>query len=644
MRVWKNNAPDDGSIHCLGNGHLCAYAQGPDLIQVFGPPYSSPAFYQVSVAMDGSLEVHSERRSGTAIWTHHLFMEGQAVGQMVDFVDAELPCLVRQVQVTAPLHLRFTFDPPVSMVDNDSRMNGARGGVLCEIPSGRYFYHVYPYPLPVYHQLAWKGPVTIERRERETQFDIVCGAGECLLFFVGGRDYPQVIQNTETILAFPFDSLLERTWRYWRAFTASRTDFDALLPQSLPQRERLLQAVDDVAVLLKTQQAAEGAVLAGHNYHMGYVRDQYGVSRGLLALGHIPEARRILEFYWEVWQHYGRLHNAQAAGVDGAFHVHENDEVEITGYLVRQAFDLLARSGDEDFTRTIFPMLAWAWQAQKKHLVDGMLPFNGDETYVAGGILPRHTLNDGSAEATLLLIDGGEKLLDWAERRRVWPANVIAGERTVLDAVRGRYRQNFWQDGRLVTNNPARAAAAALPRFRHGVCEKCAYEGHARGIVWTKCSPAGRYLCPECLASGPFPAAAPRRYVLQSVSLTPLYFGSSLFSASELTPLVEEIVANYQRTGRLPSRPDDERAGSGALAVGYDYGLLLYALTALSHPAASDLYEKTLSLLDPVGAWVEYYLDHRPAGTRYRPWESAINLEALLYYGMHLNPKGLKDP
>ena len=114
-------------------------------------------------------------------------------------------------------------------------------------------------------------------------------------------------------------------------------------------------------------------------------------------MGHVAEARRILEFYWGVWQRYGRLHNAQAAGVEGAFHVHENDEVEITGYLVRQAFDLMAASGDEDFTRTIFPMLDWAWQVQKKHLVDGMLPFNGDETYVAGGILPRHTLNDGSA-------------------------------------------------------------------------------------------------------------------------------------------------------------------------------------------------------------------------------------------------------
>lgn len=50
-------------------------------------------------------------------------------------------------------------------------------------------------------------------------------------------------------------------------------------------------------MLIKSQQGREGGVLAGIVYHMGYVRDQYGVSRALLALGHSEEARGILEFY-----------------------------------------------------------------------------------------------------------------------------------------------------------------------------------------------------------------------------------------------------------------------------------------------------------------------------------------------------------
>lgn len=39
------------------------------------------------------------------------------------------------------------------------------------------------------------------------------------------------------------------------------------------------------AALIRSQQSSEGSVLAGIIYHMGYVRDQYGVSRALLALG-----------------------------------------------------------------------------------------------------------------------------------------------------------------------------------------------------------------------------------------------------------------------------------------------------------------------------------------------------------------------
>jgi hypothetical protein len=641
MRIWKSSTEDDGSVHCLGNGLLCAYEQGPDLIQVFGPPYSSPAFYRFSLAAGEGFAVHSQRQAGAAIWTHHLLRDGQPVGEMLDFVDSELPILVRHLQLKAPVHFKLELDLPVTVVDNTSRLEQANGGLLFETPSGRYFYHVYPYPLFVNHQIAWRGPMTVLRLDEKT-FDLTCEPGECLLVFVGGLDYPQVVQNTELALGLPYKALLERTQREWAAFRWAGFDFSARLPQSLPLRKELVQAVDDIAVLLKTQQAAEGAVLAGHNYHMGYVRDQYGVARGLLALGHVAEARRILEFYWGIWQRYGRLHNAQAAGVEGAFHVHENDEVEITGYLVRQAFDLMAASGDEDFTRTIYPMLDWAWQAQKKHLVDGMLPFNGDETYVAGGILPRYTLNDGSAEATLLFIDGGEKLLDWAARAGLRSTAESDHDRSILRGVRRRYRQNFWQAGRLVTNNPARAAAASLPRFRHGVCENCQAEGRFHGIVWTERSAAGRYLCPQCLASSTLPHAERCTYVLQSVSLTPFYYASSLFTAQELAPVVEEIAARYQRTGRLPSRPDEDESAGGALSVGYDYGFLLYALTDLGHPLAGALYEKTLSLVDPVGAWVEYYRNHRPQGTRYRPWESAINLEALLHYALdNRNPKGL---
>ena len=44
-------------------------------------------------------------------------------------------------------------------------------------------------------------------------------------------------------------------------------------------------------------------------------------------------------------------------------------------------------------------MLEWALDALKMNLDDGMLPFKGDETNIAGGILPRKVMYNGSGMA-----------------------------------------------------------------------------------------------------------------------------------------------------------------------------------------------------------------------------------------------------
>ena len=94
----------------------------------------------------------------------------------------------------------------------------------------------------------------------------------------------------------------------------------------------------------------------------------------------------------------------------------------------------------------------------------------------------------------------------------------------------------------------------------------------------------------------------------------------------ERLKLVDEIITRYNQTHTLPSRPD------GNISVGYDYGFLLYNLALLGNPAAGEIYRKMFSVLDGVGVWVEYYENNKPMGTRYRPWESGINLEAAILY------------
>ena len=599
IRLWKAGAADDGSIHCLGNGRLIVYALGPHLIRIFGPPYSTPSIGDLRLIAPEDIEVRSTREPRAAVWRHVIRSGEREIAELIDFVAADRPCFLRRVTSTVPLTFRFQPARGIQV---------AGDGTLVRTPAGVPIYMDYPLPKPVFHRLAAKGASFAKSAEG---VDVVFSAGEGTLLIAGGPSYPEAVTLAEEALRAEPAAMLERTRNDWLAFSRRRRGVPATLEN----------ISDDVAVLIRAQQAAEGAVLAGYPYHLGYVRDQYGVSRVLLALGHTSEAKRILDFYSGIFARHGVLHNAQGIGIEPLFHHHENDEVESTGYLIVQAFDLARRIGDPSVIAPYLPMLEWAWESQKKHLVRGMLPFNGDETYVAGGILPRTALNDGSAEATLLFIEGGRQFLDWLARLGRWPKSRIDGDREMLESTARAYRNNFWREGRLLTNNPERRLAAQLPRFRHGVCERCMAERRFRGLSWTERNPSGRYLCPDCLALGPYPADPAPAMSLPSVSLFPLYINSNLISRAELTPVVVQLTRRLLETGSLAAR-----------SVGYDFGLLLYALAELAHPSAKAVAERVLSLADVTGSWSEYYENSQHRGTRCRPWESAINLEALLRF------------
>jgi hypothetical protein len=629
-RIWKSAGPDDGSIHCLGNGELIAYEQGPDVIQIFGPPYVSPTALAIRLEASAPLEAHSTRESGAAIWHHEIYQDARKVGAMLDFVDARSPVFLRRIQSDAPLHFHLHFNDRAEVVQNGARYasQGASGGMLIELPSGTPIFMNYLTHVPEWYQMVWTGKVQM-KQQSPTDVVLTVEPGESSIAVVSGEEYPDIVHDTEAMLTTGVNPLLERTRGHWKKFTQARTDFGPRIKSSVPDRNLLLQTVDDVAVLVAAQQSTGGGVLAGHGYHWFGIRDQNGVGRTMLYLGEPQQARAIYDFYWSIWQRYHVLHNGEGMEPHMFFHVHENDGVEIPGYLIMGAFEILASTRGDRYVEKIFPMLEWAWEVQKKNLILDMLPFDGDETYVAGGLLPRSALNDGSAEATLLFLESGRKLVNWAEQHDKWPAARVAEARGVLDEVQRNYRQNFWRDGRLITNNPERAAAAPMPQFRHGVCERCIAEKRFKHLTWNERSPSGRYLCPVCMAMGPYPAAPVKIYSLASVSMIPFYLHSQMFSNEELAPIVRKLAKDFIETGAFQGADAPSVPGK---IVGYDIGMLLYALTELHDPLAGPVYKKALQMVDPTGAWVEYYINGVPHLTRCRPWESAINLEAVLHY------------
>ena len=280
---------DTGSVHCLGNGRLCAYGQGPDLIQVFGPPYSAPSLGRIRLEAPDAVTVTSGREPGCAIWTHSVYAgdstNAAPMATITDFVDAELPCLVRWIRTALPLQMIVEADPLARRVASGPGLASgtAPAGCLFELPPGQCFYHTYPMPFPTFYQLAWQGALTRQADGPSGTIRLACSVGEAVLLLAGGPQYPAAVQTMEAALQMGAARLLERTRCAWRAQTARRTV--PAFPEHLPQRALLTQALDDVTVMIKAQQGHEGGVLAGYNYHLAYVRDQYGVARGLLKAG-----------------------------------------------------------------------------------------------------------------------------------------------------------------------------------------------------------------------------------------------------------------------------------------------------------------------------------------------------------------------
>ncbi|MFH1615826.1 MAG: hypothetical protein ABIG61_12185 [Planctomycetota bacterium] len=665
-RNWNNKKEDDGSIHCLGNSLFCVYEQGPDIIQIFGPPYSAPSVIRLLSTSESLLEAESVRQENTAIWQHEIKTNGKKIGTITDFVDSQAPCFIRRFSLKSALTFTLTLQDELSqplrgivkVIQNKKQLSakGASDALLIHVPQGQVIQVFNPTILQYYYQLvirgngsfrkkpgteewvegvdrgedlqtvrrelAVRGEVrTLRKRPGTAQWELTFEPGESILYICGNTTYPDCVENTEKLLSTPYEDSLKRTRNNWSEFTGRRKDFASTLPEKLPLRDKLLKAIDDVSVLIKTQQGDDGGILAGHRYHVEGKRDQYGTSRCLLRLGYYKEAKGILEHYWNIWQENGKFVNCEGIGVKGMFCPAENDDVEITSYIIIQAFDYLKATKDAMFLHKIFPMLEWAWQVQIPHLAGGMLPFNGDETYVAGKILPRSTLNDGSAEGTMLFITASERLISWAEANNKWTDGKLAKAREVLDETRKKYPANFWKDGKLFANNPTRTELADLPKFRHGVCEVT----NKWDLGWTVRNEKNHYVSPF-LEKDDTPPYEQKWYSLKSVSLMPLYIGSNLIPRKEIAKTISDIAVEYQSSGRLPSRPQ------GGMTVGYDYGLLLYNLTETNHPLASYVYEKMLTQLDLAGAWVEYYEDGKPKGCRCRPWESGINLEAAINF------------
>ena len=252
-----------------------------------------------------------------------------------------------------------------------------------------------------------------------------------------------------------------------------------------------------------------------------------------------------------------------------------------------------------------------------------MIPFNGDETYIAGNIFPRGGIDHGSMEATALYIGSATRLLDACERYGLMDTDEIKTHRALCASARDRFAENFTDGDTVYINNPHRAAVGDTPRYRHGVCHKCMWMTNLLR------APEGGYLCPACFGQAPAPVTA-QRYSTDCALWMAVFAGCTLLPEHTLKAALARSVESIRKSGYGETNP--------ANTVGYEYGVILYTLSRLlpaaDLPAYRDLLDELLADRVEGAVWTEYYRSGQPsaASCPYRPWESAINLCGILSY------------
>ena len=165
------------------------------------------------------------------------------------------------------------------------------------------------------------------------------------------------------------------------------------------------------------------------------------------------------------------------------------------------------------------------------------------------------------------------------------------------------------------------------PRVHRGFCDVDQLLERPAPLMWLERGEHGYYRCPDCFDEKIDMILDPsKRYILGSTGLLPVYYDSDLFSDDEIRTNVKRFARLFKEKGFIPSNVEGNRS------LGYDFGLLLCNLAYLDVPLKEEVLKVMLDIVDDTGAWVEYYDDKVPFNCRCRPWESGINIEALIYY------------
>lgn len=335
---------EQSTVYPIGNGKVLVYEDGVQIREMFGPSYSSPTFVRMSLC--GEHQTKSVRDSKSASRRHYVTVNHQEAGVITDFTDVADAVFYRRISCTSDLEFVFRLDQGVSCSQTGTN------NYLLEQKHSAVFNDMYPIDHPLYVAVRTDdrcrmyvgqpnsspddasyiidsssdiGQFWRYKSYREDFLVLQCPPGEHFIQVTFGdnwSDCDRIFDETQA------ETLYQGCLESWdhlltpdKPCSLAKTSIDGFDIEYLQE---------NTAVMLMCQQAHRASTISGYMHRMGYIRDQYGAFRGFLKLGYYTQAKDIIDFNSRIWQKHGVLHTAQAIGYDGIFHIHENDETELT--------------------------------------------------------------------------------------------------------------------------------------------------------------------------------------------------------------------------------------------------------------------------------------------------------------------------
>ncbi len=397
------------------------------------------------------------------------------------------------------------------------------------------------------------------------------------------------------------DRLLSDTLTWWKeklAPTVHVTSGD----------RRLDDLVEGLKVLLLVQQDAQGGVCPMVNFKGVWLRDSNGPLLGFLHSGLYEDARRLLTYYRQASALHGFTGREFPLDLDvesdpdltpEEWADSGTDRCEVPSFVVLQHAWWLDATGDKT-------LLERHWHYVRRNaihqvLIDGpqgpLQTFNGDETYMGGAYYSLFPSRSGYPNA-LIRPDAysADSMFEYvaAHEAMVRLARIMGREEdcTLFESSAARMRESI--ERHLWLPEEQRYAPALSPvNFQ------------------------------------------PHRAPFAPINLRPLWVGY-------LSPDDPKARSNLEGTLRWLWRPPGLIRMTPFMDhfIGCAPGYLVSNLAAVRHPKAAAAFSALIRSASTSGEWVEVHKPDRPSygygdgryANRLRPWESGINLDALLFY------------